>query len=245
MRILVVDDEPQITRVLRTSLQSNGHEVMVAHDGAEALALFAKGHPELVITDLAMPGMDGIELTKEIRERSQVPIIVLSVRNQDNAKVAALDEGADDYITKPFSIQELLARVRVQSRRLAASNDVQEGVITLGDFRIDVERHQVMVRETEVHLTPKEFDLLLYFARNADRVLTHKTLLKAVWGVAGVDQPEYLRVLIAQLRKKIEPESGRGGDPQYILSEPWVGYRLSPRPANQEDNNPASTFTGS
>jgi len=246
MRILVVDDEPQITRVLRTSLQSNGHDVTVAQDGADALAKFAKAQPELVITDLAMPGMDGIELTREIRGRSQIPIIVLSVRNQDNAKVAALDEGADDYITKPFSIQELLARVRVQSRRLSMASVPQEGPIELGDFHIDIERHQVTVRGAEVHLTPKEFDLLLYFARNADRVLTHKTLLRAVWGVAGVDQPEYLRVLVAQLRKKIEPEAGRGGEPQYILSEPWVGYRLSPGPANQEENNPAQVpFTGS
>jgi two-component system, OmpR family, KDP operon response regulator KdpE len=229
MRILIVDDEPQITRVLRTSLQSNGHEVTIARDGVEALALFMKAQPELVITDLAMPGMNGIELTREIRARSQVPIIVLSVRSQDNAKVAALDEGADDYITKPFSIQELLARVRVQVRRLATNTEIEEATIELGDFRIDVERHQVMVRGAEVHLTPKEFDLMLYFARNADRVLTHKTLLRAVWGVAGIDQPEYLRVLVAQLRKKIEP----GGEPQYILSEPWVGYRLSPAPATQ------------
>ena len=226
MQILVVDDEPQITRVLRTSLQSNGHEVTVAQDGASALAQFLKSQPDLVITDLAMPSMDGIELTKEIRERSQVPIIVLSVRNQDTQKVAALDEGADDYITKPFSIQELLARVRVQARRLAAKEEVEQSLIELGDFRIDVERHQAMVRDVEVRLTPKEFDLLLYFVRNADRVLTHKTLLKAIWGMAGLDQPEYLRVLVAQLRKKIEP----GGEPQYILSEPWVGYRLSPRP---------------
>jgi two-component system KDP operon response regulator KdpE len=232
MRILVVDDEPQITRVLRTSLQSNGHEVTVAQDGADALERFLKSQPELVITDLAMPRMDGIELTREIRQRSQVPIIVLSVRNQDNAKVAALDEGADDYITKPFSIQELLARVRVQSRRVAAREEVQESLIALGDFRIDVERHQVMVHDREIHLTPKEFDLMVYFVRNADRVLTHKTLLRAVWGVAGVDQPEYLRVLVAQLRKKIEP----GGEPQYILSEPWVGYRLSPLPANLPEN---------
>jgi two-component system KDP operon response regulator KdpE len=230
MRILVVDDEPQITRVLRTSLQGTGHEVTVAHDGVDALGKFLKSQPDLVITDLAMPQMDGIELTREIRERSQVPIIVLSVRSQDDAKVAALDEGADDYITKPFSIQELLARVRVQSRRVAASaGEVQESVIERGDFRIDLERHHVLVRGTEVHLTPKEFDLLVYFARNADRVLTHKTLLRAVWGVAGIDQPEYLRVLVAQLRKKIEP----GGEPQYIVSEPWVGYRLSPRPASE------------
>jgi len=224
MHILVVDDEPQITRVLRTSLQSNGHEVTVAHDGADALAQFMKAQPDLVITDLAMPGMDGIELTREIRERSNVPVIVLSVRSQDTQKVAALDEGADDYITKPFSIQELLARVRVQMRRLAAAGPAEETRIELGDFRIDMERHQVTVRDTEIHLTPKEFDLMVYFARNADRVLTHKTLLRAVWGTAGLDQPEYLRVLVAQLRKKIEP----GGEPRYIVSEPWVGYRLSP-----------------
>ena len=224
MRILVVDDEPQITRVLRTSLQSNGHEVTVAQDGVEALAEFMKAEPDLVITDLAMPGMDGIELTRAIRGRSQVPVIVLSVRNQDASKVAALDEGADDYITKPFSIQELLARVRVQSRRAATTNESEQSSISLGDFRIDVERHQVKVRDMEIHLTPKEFDLLLYFARNANRVLTHKTLLRAVWGAAGVDQPEYLRVLVAQLRKKVETS----GEPKYILNEPWVGYRLSP-----------------
>jgi two-component system, OmpR family, KDP operon response regulator KdpE len=229
MRILIVDDEPQITRVLRTSLQSNGHEVTVAQDGAEALALFLKLQPELVITDLAMPGMDGIELTREIRERSQVPIIVLSVRNQDASKVAALDEGADDYMTKPFSIQELMARVRVQLRRAAA--EVPESVFVAGDFRIDVERHQVMVRGTEVHLTPKEFDLMVYFARNVDRVLTHKVLLRAIWGAAGANQPEYLRVLVAQLRKKIEA----GSEPRYILSEPWVGYRFSPDPAVSGD----------
>ena len=230
MRILVVDDEQQITRVLRTSLQSNGHEVTVAQDGADALAKFMKAEPELVITDLAMPGMDGIELTREIRERSQVPIIVLSVRGNDDSKVAALDEGADDYITKPFSIQELLARVRVQMRRLAAAGPPEETRIELGDFRIDLERHQVMVHDVEVHLTPKEFDLMVYFARNVDRVLTHKVLLRAIWGAAGANQPEYLRVLVAQLRKKIEPG---GGEPKYIVSEPWVGYRLSPSGDNE------------
>ena len=225
MHILVVDDEPQITRVLRTSLQSNGHEVTVAHDGADALEHFLKAQPDLVITDLAMPMMNGIELTREIRERSNVPVIVLSVRGNDQSKVEALDQGADDYITKPFSIQELLARVRVQVRRLAALDAPSaETMIELGDFRIDLERHQVAVRNSEVHLTPKEFDLMVYFARNSDRVLTHKTLLRAVWGAAGMDQPEYLRVLVAQLRKKIEP----GGEPKYIVSEPWVGYRLSP-----------------
>jgi two-component system KDP operon response regulator KdpE len=234
MRILIVDDEPQIARVLRTSLQSNGHEVIVARDGADALEQFRKVEPDLVITDLAMPGMDGIELTKEVRQSSQVPIIVLSVRNNDSSKVAALDEGADDYITKPFSIQELLARVRVQARRIEATTAAEDSLIQVGDFRIDVPRRKVQIKETEVHLTPKEFDLMVYFARNADRVLTHKTLLKAVWGIAGVDQPEYLRVLIAQLRRKIEPGGGeRGGEPRYILSEPWVGYRFSPSPQEQ------------
>ena len=232
MRILIVDDEPQITRVLRTSLQSNGHEVAVAHDGVEALEMFVKAQPDLVITDLAMPRMDGIELTREIRERSEVPIIVLSVRSQDASKVAALDEGADDYMTKPFSIQELMARVRVQLRRLAA--DVPESLFAVGDFRIDVDRHQVLVRGTEIHLTPKEFDLMVYFARNAERVLTHKVLLRAIWGAAGANQPEYLRVLVAQLRKKIEV----GSEPRYILSEPWVGYRFSPDPAASGDAEP-------
>ena len=224
MRILVVDDEFQITRVLRTSLQWSGHEVHVAHDAAAALDLYLKNQPELVITDLSMPGMDGIELTREIRSRAQTPVIVLSVRNQDGAKIAALDEGADDYVTKPFSIQELLARVRVQMRRVGTDSDVRESVIELGHFRMDIERHHTAIQGAEVHLTPKEFDLLLYLLRNADRVLTHKTLLRAVWGAAGLGQPEYLRVLIAQLRKKIEPES----EPIYILSEPWVGYRLNP-----------------
>jgi two-component system KDP operon response regulator KdpE len=225
MRILVVDDEPQITRVLRASLQSNGHEVTVAQDGTDALTSFMKLRPDLVITDLAMPGMDGIELTRAIRECSQVPVIVLSVRSQDAQKVAALDEGADDYITKPFSIQELLARVRVQMRRIGSDSGAQQSIVEVGDFRMDLERHQAMVRGKEVHLTPKEFDLMLHFLRNADRVLTHKALLRAVWGAAGVDQPEYLRVLVAQLRKKIEP----GSEPQYIVSEPWVGYRLMPQ----------------
>jgi two-component system KDP operon response regulator KdpE len=224
MQILVVDDEPQITRVLRASLQGSGHDVQVAQDGAAALDLFLKRQPDLVITDLSMPGMDGIALTREIRSRAQTPVIVLSVRNQDSAKIEALDEGADDYITKPFSIQELLARVRVQTRRLHMDSDSRETVLELGDFRVDTERHRARVRGNEVHLTPKEFDLMVYFLRNADRVLTHRTLLRAVWGAAGVDQPEYLRVLVAQLRKKIEP----GSEPVYILSEPWVGYRLNP-----------------
>ncbi len=223
MRILVVDDEPQIIRVLRTSLQSCGYEVTLARNGIEGFERFNECAPDLIITDLAMPGMDGLELTRAVRRVAEIPIIVLSVREQDAMKVAALDEGADDYITKPFSIQELLARVRAQLRRVAKKEPPVSKILE-GDFRIDTDAHSVAVREQEVHLTPKEFDLLLVFARNPGRVLTHKTLLKAVWGPAGEEQPEYLRVLVAQLRKKIE----RADSSKYIQSEPWVGYRFDP-----------------
>ena len=222
MRILVVDDERQITRVLRTSLQSSGYEVEVAHDGLQALTLFQQSPPDLIITDLGMPEMDGIELTREVRRISDTPILVLSVREAERQKVAALDSGADDYITKPFSMPELLARVRANLRKVAQQTEPAQ--LTAGDFFIDTEAHQLLVRGTPLHLTPKEFDLLLFFARNPQRVLTHKALLKQVWGPAGEDQPEYLRVLIAQLRKKLDGGEGR----RYIESEPWVGYRFYP-----------------
>jgi two-component system KDP operon response regulator KdpE len=223
MRILIVDDEPQITRVLRASLASSGYEVVLARDGVEAFDSFREAAPDLVITDLSMPRMDGIELTRAIRRMGDTPIIVLSVREQETMKVAALDEGADDYVTKPFSIQELLARVRAQLRRVARQPE-ETARVSIGDFDIDTEQYSVKVRRQEVHLTPKEFALLLFFARNPSRVLTHRTLLKAVWGAAGEDQPEYLRVLVAQLRKKIESTP----EPRYILNEPWVGYRFVP-----------------
>jgi two-component system, OmpR family, KDP operon response regulator KdpE len=223
LRILVVDDEIQITRVLRAALQSNGYEVSVARDGVEALTLFLEAQPDLVITDLSMPEMDGVQLTREIRQRAETPIIVVSVRNQENIKIQALDEGADDYITKPFGIQELLARVRVQLRR-ALEPEASAISIQTGDFEIDIEKHQVRVRNEEVHLTPKEFELLVLFARSPERVLTHKTILRSIWGVAGIDQPENLRVLIAQLRRKIE----RDPEHPYIQTEPWVGYRFCP-----------------
>ena len=222
-RILVVDDEPQITRMLRASLQSSGYEVLIANNGTQAYERLIADRPDLVITDLAMPEMNGIELTQAIRGVSQIPIIVLSVRDSDQMKVLALDEGADDYLTKPFSVPELLARVRAQLRRGVESQAVLSH-IELGDFVIDTETHSVLIRNQPVHLTPKEFDLLVVFARSPERVLTHKVLLRAVWGPAGDGQPEYLRVLIAQLRKKIE----RGDSPQYILSEPWIGYRFDP-----------------
>jgi two-component system KDP operon response regulator KdpE len=219
--ILIVDDERQIVRMLRASLQSSGYEVLTASNGIEALRQFESERPDLIITDLAMPEMNGLELTQSIRRVAQTPIIVLSVRDTDVMKVRALDEGADDYLTKPFSMPELLARVRVALRR-APESEALEPRIRTGDFMIDVDAHTVSVRGNTVHLTPKEFDLLLLFARSPGRVLTHKVLLRAIWGPAGDGQPEYLRVLIAGLRKKIERSEG----PPYIQSEPWIGYRF-------------------
>lgn len=224
-RILVVDDDRQITRMLRASLQASGYDVTTAQNGREALQQIQKEKPDLIITDVAMPEMDGVELTRFVRRALDTPIIVLSVRDSDQMKVAALDEGADDYVTKPFRMPELLARVRVQLRRLASSTPDEMPVrIEAGDFVVDAENHEAIVRGEQIHLTPKEFDLLLLFARNPSRVLTHKALLRGVWGPAGEEQPEYLRVLVAQLRKKIEAP---GGD-RYIESEPWVGYRFHP-----------------
>jgi two-component system KDP operon response regulator KdpE len=221
MRILVVDDERQITRVLRTSLESHGYQVAIASDGLEALRTFDTFHPDLIITDLSMPNLDGVELTRELRKRTHVPIIVLSVREHESTKVAALDAGANDYVTKPFSTPELLARVRVQLRPQPELTAIPTKV-SEGDFTIDTEAHRVTIRGQEVHLTPKEFDLLLILVQNAGRVLTHKILLRGVWGPSGEHQSEYLRVLVAQLRKKIDlPDQ-----PSIIESEPWVGYRF-------------------
>ena len=221
MRILIVDDERQITRVLRTSLQSSGYEVTVANNGLEAFDLFRSVSPDLIITDLAMPEMGGIELTRAIRRISEVPIIILSVREQEIMKVAALDEGADDYVTKPFSMPELLARVRANLRK-TRHDDPSPAQITVGEIYIDTSSRTVRVQSTEIHLTPKEFDLLLLFANHPNRVLTHKFLLRQIWGHAGEAQPEYLRVLIGQLRKKLHPADSS----RYIESEPWIGYRL-------------------
>ncbi len=222
-RILIVDDEPQIVRMLRASLQSSGYEVVTGANGVEGFRQFESERPDLIITDLAMPEMNGLELTQSIRRIAQTPIIVLSVRDSDLMKVRALDEGADDYLTKPFSMAELLARVRAALRRISDSEPLETRINT-GDFMIDAEAHTVSVRGNTVHLTPKEFDLLLLFARSPGRVLTHKVLLRAIWGPAGDRQPEYLRVLIAGLRKKVE----RSERPRYIQSEPWIGYRFLP-----------------
>lgn len=228
-KILVVDDEPQITRVVRSSLVSSGYEVEVASDGIEALDKMASWSPDLVITDLSMPRMDGIALCSEIRTQSNVPILVLSVKDQENSKVKALDAGADDYITKPFGIQELLARVRAHIRRLRANAPESENTpLEVGDFRIDPDKRLVEINGREVHLSPKEFDLLFFMAQRPEKVLTHRKLLAAIWGPRAVEQPESLRVLVAMLRKKIESD----GEPKYIINEPWVGYRFQPGPTD-------------
>ncbi len=223
-RVLVVDDEPQITRVLRTVLTSQGYQVRTAGEGEAALSEFTDWHPELVITDLFMPRMDGLELCRRIRAVSNVPIIVLSVKGEERAKVEALDSGADDYVTKPFGTDELLARVRAALRR-AATNAGDVPAFDVGDFRVDLGGRRVHVRDSEVRLTPKEFDLFVYFARHPSRVITHRTLLEAVWGEASQEQPEYLRVFMGQLRKKLELDPS---NPRYLLTEPWVGYRFNP-----------------
>jgi len=224
-RILVVDDESQITRVLRTSLSSQGYDIRVANDGETALEIMKDWTPELVITDLSMPNMDGLDLCRKIRATSQIPIIVLSVRGQERTKVQALDAGADDYITKPFGMEELLARVRANLRRVPANGEVLPSIIDAGDFHIDTDAHKVTVRDHEVHLTPKEFDLLVYLARNPGKAITHRALLIGVWGGNSSEQVEYLRVFVGQLRKKLEPEAS---SPRYIVTEPWVGYRFDP-----------------
>src|SRR5207302_11392243 len=227
--ILVVDDEYQITRVLRTSLSSHGYDIRVANDGETALEIMKDWSPDLVITDLAMPNMDGLELCRRLRTKTQIPIIVLSVRGEEKTKVKALDAGADDYVTKPFGIEELLARVRASLRRapLAMTEDATATTLEAGDFRLDLRSHSVTVEGREIHLTPKEFELLAHLIRQAGRVLTQRALLTAVWGGNYIEQTEYLRVFIGQLRKKIEPDPSA---PRYILTEPWIGYRFNADP---------------
>ena len=223
--ILVVDDEAQITRVLKTTLSAQGYAIRTATDGKQALQEMKDWPPDLVITDLRMPNMDGLQLCRAIRGESRIPIIVLSVKGEEAIKVEALDAGADDYITKPFSIKELLARVRAAFRRTSALLEPETSVIEIGDFRIDIAARRVEVRKQEVRLTPKEFELLVFLARHPGKVLAHRALLMAVWGPNSTQQPEYLRVFVGHLRKKLEPHDSA---PRYILTEPWVGYRFEP-----------------
>jgi two-component system KDP operon response regulator KdpE len=226
-RILIVDDEPQITRVLRRSLSTHGYDVHVASDGESAIQTFSDWAPDLVVTDLSMPNMDGLELCRNLRAVSQLPIIVLSVRGEERMKVQALDAGADDYVTKPFGMDELLARIRAALRRASIhhTSDEISTVLEVGDFRLDLENRAVTVSGREVHLTPKEYDLMVYLLSHPGKVLTHRTLLAAIWSGESVEQTEYLRVFVGQLRKKVEPEPAA---PRYILTEPWIGYRFDP-----------------
>jgi two-component system KDP operon response regulator KdpE len=223
-RVLVVDDEPQITRVLRTVLTSQGYHVNTVADGQSALASLATWRPNVVLTDLAMPHMDGIELCRRIRAVSTVPILVLSVKGGESAKVEALDAGADDYLTKPFGTDELLARVRAALRR-AGDDGVDAQPLEVGDFRINLQTRRIHIRGSEVRLTPKEFDLFVYLARRPNRVIPHDRLLEAVWGERAQDHTEYLRVFVGQLRKKIESNPS---EPRHLATEPWVGYRFNP-----------------
>jgi two-component system KDP operon response regulator KdpE len=221
--ILVIDDETQILRALRTILTQKRFRVTMASRGEEGLALAAANPPDVVILDLTLPDIDGIQVCARLREWSQAPIIVLSVRDSERDKVAALDQGADDYLTKPFGIEELLARIRVALRHSAQAQGSKEPVVTSGNLVIDLARHLVTRDGEEVKLTATEFKLLAYLASNAGRVLTHQSILTHVWGPTEADHVEYLRVYMRQLRKKLEPDPDR---PAYLLTEPGIGYRF-------------------
>jgi two-component system KDP operon response regulator KdpE len=223
IRILVVDDEPSILASMTSLLRARGYDVSSATSGHAALTAFEHDRPDLVVLDLALGDVDGIEICRLIRDGSATPVIVLSARGKEADKVAALDAGADDYVTKPFGTEELLARIRVALRRLEPAGAL-EGQIARGDLVIDRDRRRVLRGDDEIRLTPKEFELLLFVAQHPGRVLTHRAILKAIWGPHAVDQPEHLRVLVASLRRKIERDPAR---PRYLLTEPWVGYRFA------------------
>ena len=222
-RILLVDDEAAIQRAVAPLLRSRGYDVDVAGTGAEALAAVAERPPHLIVLDLGLPDLEGTEVCRRVRAQSEVPIIVLSARGAEADKVNALDLGADDYVTKPFGPEELLARIRVALRRAGGDEGQEKGLLRAGALTIDYDRRRVVRDGAEIRLTPKEFDLLSLLARNHDRVLTHRAILKDIWGANAVEQPEHLWTLVAQLRKKIEPDPAH---PKYLLSEPWVGYRF-------------------
>jgi two-component system KDP operon response regulator KdpE len=223
-RILLVDDETAIQRSVGPLLRARGYEVDAAGTAAEALRIFTERPPNLIVLDLGLPDMEGTEVCRRIRTQSAVPIVVLSARGAEADKVNALDLGADDYVTKPFGPEELLARIRVALRRVASEDQTAAGHFRAGDLTIDYDRRRVLRGETEIRLTPKEFELLSLLARNHDRVLTHRVILKEIWGPNAVEQPEHLWTLVAQLRKKIETDPA---SPKYIVSEPWVGYRFA------------------
>jgi two-component system, OmpR family, KDP operon response regulator KdpE len=222
-RILVVDDEPRVLRMLHAGLTAKGYEVTTAASGEQGLDLLATGHFDLLVLDLRLPGIDGLEVCRRLRSWSQIPILILSVQDREEEKVAALDLGADDYVTKPFSMGELLARVRVALRHARQEKEHADSRYQFGDLVVDIGRRIVTVRGTEVHLSPTEYSLLTYLVRNAGKVLTHRTILLNVWGPGESEETQYLRVYIRHLRQKLEPDPAH---PRYILTEPAVGYRF-------------------
>lgn len=222
-KVLIVDDEPNILSTLGPLLRSRGYEVSTAINGRAAIERVEHERPDLIVLDLGLPDIDGVEVCRTVREGMNVPIVVLSARGAEDDKVRALDLGADDYVTKPFGAEELLARIRAALRRGDAPLPMSEPIVR-GSLVIDRQRFRVLRNGEELRLTPKEFELLTFLAQHPGRVLTHRAILKAVWGPNAVDQPEQLRVLVGALRKKIEPVPSA---PQYILTEPWVGYRFA------------------
>ena len=220
-RVLVVDDEPAIRRFLHTSLDAHGYVVFEAINGKDALSAATAHRPDLIILDLGLPDMDGIEVTRLLREWTQIPIIIVTVQEQERAKIAALDAGADDYVTKPFGMGELLARMRASLRR--AASPAGEPVFSCGQLTVDLSRRLVTIGEREVQLTPTEYELLRTLVAHAGKVLTHRQLLRQVWGVGYESETHLLRVNMSNLRHKLEPDAAR---PSYILTEPGVGYRL-------------------
>jgi len=231
--VLVVDDEPQLRRAMKATLTDLGYSVMEARSGEEALASLRRDNPDLVLLDLNMPGIGGLETCRAIRETSDLPIIVLSVRNTERDKVQALDAGADDYVTKPFGIQELLARIRAAIRRTPAQGDAGTRSFISNELEIDFDTRRVTLKGNAIRLTPKEFDLLKFLVDHPNKPIPHRKLLQTVWGPDYGDEVEYLRVFINQLRKKIEPVPSK---PKYLLTEPWVGYRFATPPPEQPDD---------
>ncbi|HVF84983.1 MAG TPA: response regulator transcription factor [Abditibacteriaceae bacterium] len=223
MNVLVIDDEPQIRRALRIGLERNGYAVTLARAGEEGLDLAAAQPPDIVILDLAMPGIEGLEVCRQLRAWSKTPVIVLSVREHETDKVAALDAGADDYLTKPFSLEELLARMRAVLRRAPQDAEPQSSLFSMGDLTIDFARRRVTLANRDIHLTPTEYELLKFMAQHPDRVLTHRHLLSKIWGNEYADDVHTLRVHIANLRDKIEPDPAR---PRFLHTEPRIGYRF-------------------
>ena len=234
-KILVVDDEPQVRRVMKATLSAEGYTISEARNGEEALQCFRTYSPDIILLDVNMPGMDGLEACRQIRKTSDVPIIMLTVRSAERDKVLALDAGADDYVVKPFGMQELLARIRAALRRTLPQDKLPPFLSK--DLTIDFEARRVTARRREVHLTPKEFDVLRQLVANQGKPLTHRRLLQSVWGPDYGDEPEYLRVTINQLRRKIEPDPAH---PRFILTEPWVGYRFEPENQTRSRSGPSA-----